>query len=43
MPHACTSGVDTGFATLGYFKVAMLGIGTHPVKTAVLGLRCGVG
>ncbi len=26
MPHACTSGVDTGFATLGYFKVAILGI-----------------
>ena len=26
MPHACTSGVDTGFATLGYFKVAMLEI-----------------
>ncbi len=26
MDHACTSGVDTGFATLGYFKVAILGI-----------------
>jgi undecaprenyl-diphosphatase len=26
MPQACTSGVDTGFATLGYFKVAILGI-----------------
>jgi undecaprenyl-diphosphatase len=26
MPNACTSGVDTGFATLGYFKVAILGI-----------------
>jgi undecaprenyl-diphosphatase len=26
MPHACTNGVDTGFATLGYFKVAVLGI-----------------
>lgn len=26
MPHACTSGVDTGFATLSYFKVAILGI-----------------
>ena len=26
MPHACTSGVDTGFATLGYFKVAILEI-----------------
>jgi undecaprenyl-diphosphatase len=26
MPDACTSGVDTGFATLGYFKVAILGI-----------------
>ena len=26
MPDACTNGVDTGFATLGYFKVAILGI-----------------
>jgi undecaprenyl-diphosphatase len=26
MPDACTSGVDTGFATLGYFKVTILGI-----------------
>jgi undecaprenyl-diphosphatase len=26
MDHACSSGVDTGFATLGYFKVAILGI-----------------
>ncbi len=26
MPNACTGGVDTGFATLGYFKVAILGI-----------------
>jgi len=26
MPQACTSGIDTGFATLGYFKVAILGI-----------------
>jgi undecaprenyl-diphosphatase len=26
MPQACTSGVDTGFAALGYFKVAILGI-----------------
>jgi undecaprenyl-diphosphatase len=26
MPDACTSGVDTGFAALGYFKVAILGI-----------------
>lgn len=26
MPDACTSGVDTGFATLGYFKVAVLGV-----------------
>jgi undecaprenyl-diphosphatase len=26
MPNACTSGLDTGFATLGYFKVAILGI-----------------
>jgi undecaprenyl-diphosphatase len=26
MPQACTSGVDTGFAALGYFKVAILGV-----------------
>jgi undecaprenyl-diphosphatase len=26
MADACTSGVDTGFVTLGYFKVAILGI-----------------
>jgi len=26
MDHACTSGLDTGFATLGYFKVVILGI-----------------
>jgi len=26
MDNACTSGLDTGFATLGYFKVAILGI-----------------
>lgn len=26
MDKACTSGVDTGFVTLGYFKVAILGI-----------------
>lgn len=26
MPNACTSGIDTGFATLGYFKVVILGI-----------------
>jgi undecaprenyl-diphosphatase len=26
MADACTSGVDTGFAALGYFKVAILGI-----------------
>jgi undecaprenyl-diphosphatase len=26
MDHACTSGLDTGFATLGYFKVAILGV-----------------
>src|SRR5579862_8226065 len=26
MDNACTSGVDTGFVTLGYFKVAILGI-----------------
>ena len=26
MPDACTNGVDTGFATLGYFKVTILGI-----------------
>ncbi len=26
MPHACTSGIDIGFSTLGYFKVAILGV-----------------
>ncbi len=26
MPPACTNGVDTGFAALGYYKVAILGI-----------------
>src|ERR1700691_5386624 len=26
MPDACTNGVDTGFASLGYFKVAILGV-----------------
>jgi undecaprenyl-diphosphatase len=26
MANACTSGIDTGFAALGYFKVAILGI-----------------
>lgn len=26
MPDACTGGVDTGFATLGYAKVAVLGV-----------------
>jgi len=26
MPNACTSGIDTGFAALGYFKVAILGV-----------------
>jgi undecaprenyl-diphosphatase len=26
MPHACTGGIDIGFSTLGYFKVAILGI-----------------
>jgi undecaprenyl-diphosphatase len=26
MADACTSGVDTGFAALGYFKVAILGV-----------------
>jgi undecaprenyl-diphosphatase len=26
MPDACTNGVDTGFVTLGYFKVAVLGV-----------------
>jgi undecaprenyl-diphosphatase len=26
MDQACTSGIDTGFAALGYFKVAILGI-----------------
>jgi len=26
MPEACTHGVDTGFAALGYFKVAVLGV-----------------
>lgn len=26
MPHGCTNGVDTGFVTLGYFKVAGLGV-----------------
>lgn len=26
MENACTSGLDTGFATLGYFRVAILGI-----------------
>src|ERR1700690_3016210 len=27
MSEACTNGIDTGFVTLGYFKVAILGIG----------------
>jgi undecaprenyl-diphosphatase len=26
MEHACTSGIDTGFATLSYWKVAILGV-----------------
>jgi len=26
MPHSCTNGVDTGFVTLGYVKVAVLGV-----------------
>lgn len=26
MPHGCTNGVDTGFVTLGYIKVAVLGV-----------------
>src|SRR5271156_5210625 len=26
MSEACTHGIDTGFVSLGYFKVAMLGV-----------------
>lgn len=29
MTEACTQGVDTGFVTLGYTKVAVLGV-VHP-------------